>query len=56
MNTIQMYIQTIWASLVALGIIKVAIAVLIIGVLTRVQKILGVIGALLFLAYLLHWI
>ncbi len=51
-----MYIQTIWSSLLALGLFKVIIAVLIIGVLTRVQKILGIIGVLLFLAYLLHWI
>lgn len=56
MNTIQIALQTIWASLAALGLFKIIIAVLIIGILTRIEKILGVIGVLLFLAYLLHWI
>jgi hypothetical protein len=51
-----MYIQTIWASLVALGLIKIIIAVVIIGVLTRVEKILGLVAVILFIAYLLHWI
>ena len=49
-------IQTIWLSILALGWLKVIIAVVIIGVLTRVNNMLGVLAFILFLAYLLHWI
>jgi hypothetical protein len=55
-QTVQTYIQTIWASILVLGWVKIAIGVVIIGVLTRVEKILGLVAAILFIAYLLHWI
>jgi Flp pilus assembly pilin Flp len=54
--TLQTALQTIWNSLVNLGWIKVVIAIIIIGGLTRVEKLLGLLGALLFIAYLLGWI
>ncbi len=56
MNIIQATIQTIWMSLVALGLIKVIIVLVIIGVLTRIQPLLGLIATVLFIAYLVHWI
>jgi hypothetical protein len=56
MTTVQIFLQTIWASLVALGFIKVALGIIIIGILTRVQPLVGLVGFLLFLAYLAHWI
>lgn len=56
MTFIQTFLQTIWASLLALGWIKVIIAILIIGVLSRVQPILGVLAVILFVAYLLGWL
>lgn len=49
-------IQTIWASLIALGWLKVIVAIVLIGILTRVNKLLGLLAFVLFLAYLLHWI
>lgn len=56
MTFIQTLLQTIWASVVSLGIIKVIIAVVIIALLSRAQKLLGFIAALIFIAYLAHWI
>lgn len=52
----MIFLQTIWASILALGALKVIIAIVIIGVLTRVNSLLGLVGTLLFLAYLLHWL
>jgi len=56
MAFIQTLLQTIWASILALGIVKVIIVVIIIALLSRAQKLLGLLGALIFIAYLLHWI
>ncbi|MEI6022896.1 MAG: hypothetical protein WCQ32_03610 [bacterium] len=53
---IQTLLQTIWASLLVLGWVKVVIAVVIIGILSRIQPLLGLLGAILFIAYLIHWI
>lgn len=53
---IQTFLKTIWASVIALGALKVILAIIIIGVLSRVNAILGLVGTLLFLAYLLHWL
>ena len=56
MAFIQTIFQTIWSSLLALGWIKLIIAILIIGVLSRVQPILGVLAVIFFVAYLLGWL
>ena len=56
MNTIQMFIQTIWASLLALGLIKIVLFVIIDGLLFRVNPLIGTLGFVLFIAYLAHWI
>ncbi|MDQ5931105.1 MAG: hypothetical protein QG674_271 [Patescibacteria group bacterium] len=56
MTTIQTFLQTIWASIIALGIIKTVIAVIIIALLSRAQKLLGFIAAVLFIAYLAGWL
>ena len=53
---IQSYLQIIWASLMALGVIRVIIIVLVIGILSRAQALLGLLATVLFVAYLLHWI
>ena len=55
MTTLQVALVTIWTSLVALGWIKSLLAVVIIIVIARAQSFLGLIAALLFIAYLLHW-
>ena len=56
MTFIQTFLHTIWASLLALGLFKVIIAVVIIALLSRAQKLLGTVAAILFLAFLAHWI
>ena len=56
MITIQLFLQTIWASILALGMVKVIIAVVAISVLSRFQSILGLLASILFIAYLAHWI
>jgi hypothetical protein len=56
MTTIQTFLQTIWASIIALGILKTVIAVIIIALLSRAQKLLGFLAAVLFIAFLAHWI
>lgn len=56
MTSIQTFLQTIWSSLLALGIVKGAIIVVIIALIARAQKLLGLIAALLFIAYLAHWL
>lgn len=53
---IQTLLQTIWASILVLGWVKVVIAVVIIALLSRAQPLLGLLGALIFIAYLAHWI
>ena len=52
----MMTIQTIWASLVVLGLLKVAVFVIIDAILWRLQPLIGLLGFVLFIAYLLHWI
>ena len=56
METIQSFIQTIWASVLALGAVKAIIIVVAIAVLSKYQYILGMLAAILFVAYLAHWI
>ena len=56
MNILQASIHTIWASLVALGWVKVILGVFIISFLSRIQYVLGFVAAVLFVAYLAHWI
>jgi hypothetical protein len=56
MGWLQTLLQTIWASVIALGWVKAIIAIVIIGILTRVNKLLGLVAVILFLAYLAHWI
>ena len=56
METIQTFIQTIWASVLAIGTVKAIIAVVAIAVLSKYQYILGMLAEVLFVAYLAHWI
>jgi hypothetical protein len=56
MNSIQIFLQTVWASIVMLGWIKVILAIFVISFLSRIQSLLGFLAALLFIAYLAHWI
>ncbi|MFA7000229.1 MAG: hypothetical protein WC241_03890 [Candidatus Paceibacterota bacterium] len=56
METIQNFIQTIWASILVMGTVKAIIAVVLIAVLSKYQYILGMLAAILFIAYLAHWI
>lgn len=56
MNTLQVTLQTIAASLAALGLVKTIIAVLIILIISKYQPLLGLVATLLFVAYLIHWI
>ncbi|MFA6355101.1 MAG: hypothetical protein WCW65_01615 [Candidatus Paceibacterota bacterium] len=56
METIQTFIQTIWASVLALGTVKAIIAVVAIAVLSKYQYLLGMLAAVLFIAYLAGWI
>ncbi len=56
LTMIQMFLQTVWASILALGWIKVGVAVLVIAILTRVQSLLGLLATVLFIAYLAGWI
>jgi hypothetical protein len=53
---IQTFLHTIWASLVALPLWKIIVVVIIIALLSRAQKLLGTIAAILFIAFLAHWI
>ncbi len=56
MLTIQTFLQTIWASILILGWVKVAIAVVGISILSRFQNLMGLLAFALFVAYLAHWI
>lgn len=56
MTWLQTTLQTIWASLVAFGIIKSIIVIVIIALVSRAQKLLGLVAAILFIAFLAHWI
>ncbi len=56
MTFIQTLLQTIWASILALGWIKVITIVIIIALLGQAQRLLGFLAALLFIAFLAHWI
>lgn len=56
MTMIQTLLQTIWASILLMGWVKVAIIVLIIAIISRFQPLLGMLAALLFIAYLAQWI
>jgi hypothetical protein len=50
MNIIQTFIQTIWASLLVLGWVKVVVALVIIAILSRIQPLLGLVATVLFIA------
>ncbi len=56
MQTVQTFLQTIWASILLLGWFKVIIIVVAIAVLSKYQYVLGLLAALLFVAFLGHWI
>ena len=56
MEFIQTLMQTIWASILLLGWIKVAIVVVGILVISKYQNLLGLLATALFIAYLAHWI
>lgn len=56
MTWIQTFLHTIWLSLLSLGLFKVIVIVVIIALISRAQKLLGTVAALLFLAFLAHWI
>lgn len=53
---IQTLLQTLWGSLLGLGLLKVVIIIVVIAIISRVQRFLGLIAALLFVAYLLGWL
>lgn len=56
LTTMQTLLQTIWGSFQSLGLIKTIIIVVIIALLSRAQKLLGLIAAVLFIAYLAGWL
>jgi hypothetical protein len=56
MTWIQTFLHTVWISLVALGLFKTIVIVIIIALVSRAQKLLGTIAALIFIAFLAHWI
>lgn len=56
MEFIQTLIQTIWASILLLGWVKVAIVVVVIMIISKYQNLLGLLATALFIAYLAHWI
>jgi hypothetical protein len=56
MDFIQTLMQTIWASILLLGWVKVAIVVIGILVISKYQNLLGLLATALFIAYLAHWI
>jgi hypothetical protein len=56
MTMIQTLLQTIWASILLMGWVQVAIAVVVIAIISKFQPLLGTLAALLFIAYLAHWI
>ena len=56
METIQTFLQTIWASILVLGWVKVIIVVVGISILSKFQNLLGLLATALFIAYLAHWI
>lgn len=56
MSTLQIFIQTIWASIFDLGLLKLVIFIIVEGILFRISPWLGFLGFILFVAYLAHWI
>jgi len=56
MNTALNILPTIWNSILTLGIVKTAVIVVVIAVLTNYQKVLGFVAAILFVAYLAGFI
>jgi len=56
MEFIQTLLQTIWASILLLGWVKVGIVVFGILVISKYQNLLGLLATALFIAYLAHWI
>jgi hypothetical protein len=56
MEIIQTFLQTIWASILVLGWVKVIIVVVGISILSKFQNLLGLLATALFIAYLAHWI
>jgi hypothetical protein len=53
MNT-SLFLHTIWASILVLGWIRVACIVISIAALARIHAWWGVLGLVIFVAYLLH--
>ncbi len=56
MAFIQTFLQTIWGSVLSLGLVKSIIIIVVIALISRAQKLLGLIAALLFIAYLAGWL
>lgn len=56
MTWLQTTLQTIWGSLLAFGIIKSIIVIVVIALVSRAQKLLGLVAAILFIAFLANWI
>ncbi len=56
MNTFLNILPTIWNSVLTLGIVKTAVIVVAIAILTNYQKVLGFVAAVLFVAYLARFI
>lgn len=56
METIQTFLQTIWGTILLLGWVKVIIVVVAIAILSKYQYVLGLVAAVLFVAYLAQWI
>lgn len=56
MDTIQVFLQTIWDNMVILGWVKVLIAVVGISILSRFQNLMGLLAFALFIAYLAGWL
>lgn len=56
MDLIQTLLQHIWASILLLGWIKVAVVVVGILIISKYQNLLGLLATALFIAYLAGWI
>ena len=55
-NYYMTFLQTIWLSILAMGWIKLILTVILIGVLSRIHAVLGLLAVALFIAYLANWI
>ena len=56
MTFFKTVLETIVASAISLGVLKIILAIVIIALISRAQRLLGLVAALLFIAYLAGWI